>query len=111
MVLRISHDDVSFLLTSDLSQEGQIEILESEQWIGASILQLPQHATARSLNESFLEAVQAQVAVVQYESPNRRGDPDDEVLALLDDILVLETGTQGTLHLWTDGHTLWSRSE
>lgn len=111
MVLRVSYEDVSFLLTSDLSQEGQIEMLESGQWVGASVLQLPQHATARSLNESFLEAVQAQVAVMQYEFPNRRGDPDEDVLALLNDIQIMETGAQGTLHLWTDGRTLWAISE
>ena len=112
MVLRISYGDVSFLLTSDLSQEGQIELLDSGQWIGASVIQLPQHATIRSLNETFIDTVQAQVAIAQYEFPNGRGDPDADVLALLDDETILfETGEEGTRHLWTDGRTLWSVSE
>ncbi|GAB5490650.1 MAG: DNA internalization-related competence protein ComEC/Rec2 [Phototrophicaceae bacterium] len=112
MVLRISYGDVSFLLTSDLSQEGQIELLDSGQWIGASVIQLPQHATIRSLNETFIDAVRAQVAIAQYEFPNGRGDPDADVLALLDDETILfETGEEGTRHLWTDGRTLWSVSE
>lgn len=112
MVLRITYEDVSFLLTSDVSQEGQVEMVESGQWLGASVLQLPQHATSRSLNESFVANVQAQAVVVQYEFPNQRGDPDSDTLGLLDEVtMILETGEQGTLHLWTDGHTLWSISE
>lgn len=111
MVLRISYGDVSFLLTSDLSQTGQFTLLESGQWVGASVLQLPQHGTVRSLSQEFLDAVQSQVVVAQYDATNRRGDPDEGVLAMVNEQILLETGETGTLHLWTDGRTLWSLSE
>ncbi|MGB7338687.1 MAG: ComEC/Rec2 family competence protein [Phototrophicaceae bacterium] len=111
MVLRVSYGDVSFLLTSDVSQGGQIEMLESGQWIGASVMQLPQHGTTRSLNGSFYNAVQPQVVIAQYDEANRRGDPDSDVLFMLGDVPLFVTGDQGTLHLSTDGRTLWAISE
>ena len=111
MVLRVSYGDVSFLLTSDLSQGGQFELLESGQWVGASVMQLPQHGTVRSLSHEFLDAVHPQVVVAQYDATNRRGDPDNSILAMVSEQILLETGEGGTLHLWTDGRTLWSISE
>ncbi|MEM9955113.1 MAG: ComEC/Rec2 family competence protein [Chloroflexota bacterium] len=111
MVLRVSYGEVSFLLTSDVTQTGQFEMLDSGQWLGASVMQLPQHGTARSLNEQFYEVVNPQVVVVQYDEANRRDDPDSDVLLLTQDAQLFTTGEQGTLHLWTDGRTLWVVSE
>lgn len=111
MVLRLTYGEASFLLTSDISQEGQLELLEARQYPLATVMQLPQHGTVRSLNYQFLDTVQAQVVIAQYEATNRRGDPNPETLALLDTQLLLETGENGTLHLWTDGRTIWSVSE
>ncbi|MGJ3238449.1 MAG: ComEC/Rec2 family competence protein [Anaerolineae bacterium] len=111
LVLRVSYGDVSFLLTSDANINAQRAVLDSGQWLGASVLQLPQHATARSLDEAFYQAVQPQVVVVQYDPTNRRGDPDADVLAVVVDAVVFTTGETGPRHLWTDGRTLWSISE
>ena len=106
--MRLSYGDVSFLLTSDLSRVAQRELLARGVWPLADVMQLPQHATARSLSESFLEAVQPQVVVLQSDPANRRGDPDTSTLAMLDASLPLfRTDEQGVLHLWTDGQMLW----
>lgn len=107
IVLRITYGEVSFLLTSDLNIEGQQGLLEAGQWPQATVLQLPQHGTTRSLSLAFLEAVQPQVAIVQIDSANQRGDPDLDTLAMLPDIPVFRTDEMGTIHLWTDGTHLW----
>ncbi len=107
LVLRVSYGDVSFLLTSDVSQDGQAELLSAGQWPLATVLQLPRHGGARSLDSAFLEAVQPQVAIVHADRANRLGDPDPDTLALLGDTLVFRTDVRGPLHLWTDGTTLW----
>jgi competence protein ComEC len=112
LLLRLSYGDVSFLLTSDLSRVAQRELLARGVWPLADVMQLPQHGTARSLSESFLDAVQPQVVVLQSDPANRRGDPDTSTLALLDASLPLfRTDEQGALHLWTDGQTLWMLPE
>lgn len=107
LVLRLRYGDVSFLLTGDLSEEGQAALMVAGQWPLATVLQLPRHGSVRSLDEAFLDAVQPQVTVVQSDRANRLGDPDADTLALLGDLPLLRTDLTGTIHLWTDGKTLW----
>jgi competence protein ComEC len=111
LVLRFTYGDVSFLLTSDLSQEGQTALLESGIWPLATVMQLPKHGGIRSLNDAFLNAVQPQLVVLQSDRANRLGDPNPDTLAKLGDTPILRTDEGGTIHLWTDGSILWAVQE
>jgi beta-lactamase superfamily II metal-dependent hydrolase len=96
------------LFTSDVSTTGQQALLDAGQYPLADVLQLPQHATARSINGAFIEQVQPQVYLFHNDPANRRGDPDPDVIAGLDGSLpLLRTDQQGTVHLWSDGVNLW----
>jgi len=112
IVLRLSYGRISFLLTSDLSQEGQFELLDSENFPLATVMQLPQHATQRSLSEDFIAMVQPQAIVIQVDPANRRGDPNQDILNLIPEgIPILRTDEGGEVHMWTDGVELWSVQE
>ncbi len=106
MVLRVSYGDVSFLLTSDLSHSGQRAILDSGISAMATVLQIPQHGSSRAVDADFLKQVQPQVALLQNDIANRRGDPDPDTLAQFDGLPVFRTDELGTIHLSTDGKTL-----
>lgn len=110
MVLRVTYGEMALLLTSEAGRSLQELLLQGDIYPATNILQIPQNGTARSLSADFIEALAPQVALLQVDSANRRGDPDDGVLNLLDALpamRVLRTDEQGTLHLWTDGSTLW----
>lgn len=107
MVLRINYDEVSILLTSDVNQEAQQAMLTNDISPLASIIQIPQHATIRALDTEFLELAQPQVALIQIDKANRRGDPDGDTLSKLGDIPVFRTDELGTIHLSSDGKTVW----
>ena len=111
LVLKLSYGDVSFLLTSDISAEGQRSLIDGTSDPIASVMQLPQHGTSRSLDAGFLERVQPQVVLLQAEQGNPRGDPDDGILNSIDDLPLFRTDTMGTVHLWTDGATLWAQPQ
>jgi competence protein ComEC len=111
LVARLGYGDISFLLSGDLSATGQEALLEAGQWPSATVLQVPQHGGSDTLQQLFLEAVQPQLAILQADRSNRRGDPDPATLALLGDTPLLRSDELGTLHLWTDGHVLWYQSE
>jgi competence protein ComEC len=106
LVLRLTYGEVSFLLTGDLSVKGQEMLLDSGQWPLATVLQLPKHAAARSLNAAFWAAVQPSAAVVQIDPANQAGDPDGDVLRLLGAVPVYRTDHWGTVHFFTDGVSL-----
>lgn len=108
LVTRLSYGDVSFLLTGDISREGQQTLLDAGQWPLATVMQLPKHGSARTLDEDFLQAAQPQLVVFQSDRANRMSDPDADTLALLGDTPVYRTDQGGTIHLWTDGQELWA---
>jgi competence protein ComEC len=111
VALRVSYDEVSFLLTSDLSADAQQAIMDAGGWFTATVMQLPHHGAARSLDEDFLAMVQPSLIVAQIDPANRLGDPDSDTLTLLGDIPMLRTDEMGAAHLWTDGEELWAAGE
>ena len=106
LVLRVTYGDASFLLTSDLSSEGQRALLNQGVSLFTSVLQIPQHGTARAIDVRFLEAVQPQIALLQTDVANRRGDPDPDTLAKLGEIALFRTDELGAIHLSTDGRSI-----
>ncbi|HLU11658.1 MAG TPA: ComEC/Rec2 family competence protein [Oceanobacillus sp.] len=107
LVLRLSYGEVSFLLTSDTSRAAQQTLLEAGQLPLATVLQLPRGGA--TLDEGFFAATQAQLVVMQNNSASRQENPD--VLALVGNTPLFRTDQGGTIHLWTDGHNLWSVQE
>ncbi len=99
LVLRLTYGDVSFLLTSELSSDGQKALLKRGELVAASVLQMPEHGTA--LDRDFLAAVQPQVAIIGAEHP------DLDVLDQIGDVPLYRTDQGGTIHLSTDGRSLW----
>jgi beta-lactamase superfamily II metal-dependent hydrolase len=54
-----------------------------------------------------LRLVQPQVGLLQSDRANRRGDPDADILAMLGDIPIFRTDEHGTIHVSSDGKTIW----
>ncbi len=111
LVLRLTYGEAAFLFTSDLSVEGQADLLGAGYDPVAQVMQLPQHGTTRSLDAVFLGRVQPQVVLLQADATNRRGDPDPDVITRLQDyragIPLFRTDASGVVHIRTDGQTLW----
>ncbi len=106
MALLVTYGDASFILTSDLSVDGQREMLSNGVVEHATVLQVPQHGAARALDQNFLQAVAPQIALLQSDRANRRGDPDGDTLAMLNETRLFRTDKLGTIHLRTDGKTI-----
>ncbi len=100
LVLRLTYGDVSFLLTSELSTEGQKALVKRGELLTAAVLQVPAHGTA--LDRDFLAAVQPQLAIVGAEHP------DLDLLDQLGDVPLYRTDQGGTIHLSSDGRTYGS---
>jgi competence protein ComEC len=111
LVLRVTFGDISYLLASDVSAAGQAGLLDAGQWPLATVMQLPHHGAARSLDAAFLAATQPQLIVLQSDAANRLGDPNPDTLALLGNVPLYRTDEGGTIHTWTDGYELWIETE
>ncbi|MCY4073315.1 MAG: ComEC/Rec2 family competence protein [Chloroflexi bacterium] len=108
LVLRVKHGDVSILLTSDLSAAGQAVMLQGGVSPQASVFQIPQHGTVRAIDSQFLALAQPQIALLQSDIANRRGDPDPDIMSLFRDLAeekrLLRTDEMGTVHMISDGY-------
>ncbi|MCY4017938.1 MAG: ComEC/Rec2 family competence protein [Chloroflexi bacterium] len=107
LVLRVNHGDVSILLTSDLSAAGQAMMLQRGISPQASVFQIPQHGTVRAIDGQFLALAQPQIALLQSDIANRRGDPDPDIMSLFRDLdednRLFRTDEIGTIHMISDG--------
>jgi competence protein ComEC len=112
LVLRVSYGTMSFLLPGDATIETLMQVGETSD-LTSTVLSLPQHGTVRSLTSEFLALVQPSAVILQSDPANRRGDPDEAVLRLVEErgVPLLRTDLRGTIHFYTDGTRLWSTEE
>ncbi len=80
-VLKVSTGGESVLLTADIEQKAERELVQGlPDKLPASLLLVPHHGSRTSSSESFLSAVNPRIALVAAGYRNRFGHPKDEVL-------------------------------
>ncbi len=106
-MLRLSYGGASFLLTSEVSDKATRTLLNSGQYLGATVLQLP--SNGRVSPDEWRKAARPQVVVIEAEEGNQKAQPDDSLLKRLnaDQIPVYRTDRNGTIEIATDGKQLW----
>lgn len=107
VVVLISFDDIDILVPGDLEERGEGALagrygaeLESE------ILVAGHHGSNSSSTGGFLDAVNAEVAVISSGEDNPYGHPHDEVLQRLRfrGVEIYRTDLDGTIEIRTDGN-------
>jgi len=84
---------VSALLAGDIEAGQEQDLLQSGQALQADWLLVPHHGSATSSTQTFLDAVQPRVAIVQAGYRNRFGHPRPDVLKRYSDLGVLVVQT------------------
>ncbi len=83
IVLKVSFGKNDFLLTGDLTQEGENILVDSGENLEAEILKAGHHGSRSSSGEKFLDAVRPREAVISAGKNNSYGHPHREVLERL----------------------------
>ncbi|MCS6836074.1 MAG: ComEC/Rec2 family competence protein [Anaerolineae bacterium] len=107
LIVRLRYGEARILLLGDASIKAQEAVLQAQVAPSAQVVQLARHAGRDSLHKTFWALTGAQLAVVQIDPANRLGDPQPATLALIGETPLLRTDQRTTIHLWTDGQTLW----
>jgi competence protein ComEC len=110
VVLRLSLDRVSFLLTADIEQAAEFELIKQRAELASTVLKVAHHGSDTSTTPQFLAVVDPKVAIISV-GENRYGHPSDEVMKRLEPRLgsenIFRTDEQGTIEFITDGERLW----
>ncbi|GAH96997.1 unnamed protein product, partial [marine sediment metagenome] len=115
VVLHISMDEVSFLLTADIMWEAEFELITHRANLTSTVLKVAHHGSDTSTTAEFLAVVNPEVAVISVGDDNRFGHPTPEVMERLEEKLdpqqIYRTDELSTIEFITDGERLWVRIE
>ncbi len=111
VVLRLCAGDISFLLTGDIMEESERELLRERACPPVTVLKVAHHGSDTSTTPGFLAVADPRAAVICCGADNRHGHPAAEVLQRLEERIgarnVYRTDKNGTIDFVTDGERLW----
>jgi competence protein ComEC len=111
VVLKLTMGRAAILLTGDMGEEGEEDLIRSGTDLRAAVLKLGHHGSASSSSARFLDRVLPIVDVISVGANNRYGHPSQNVLERLDDDLILRTDRHGDISVSTDGQRLWIKTQ
>ena len=108
IVLKVTHQNISFLFTGDAERASELAILEAGFDLRATVLKVSHHGSESSTSYPFLRAVMPEYSVISVEKDNTYGHPSEAVLSRLRDAdsTVYRTDMQGHIVAASDGNTV-----
>ena len=97
IVLKVKDDKVSFLLTADITEETELNLITERANVDSTVLKVAHHGSYTTTSSQFLSVVTPQVAVISVGAENDYGHPSKEVLDRLADIPTYRTDQNGTI--------------
>jgi competence protein ComEC len=118
VVLRLSMGRASFLLTADIMEEAEFQLMANSADLSSTVLKVAHHGSNTSTTPQFLAVASPQVAVISSGKGNLFHHPSGEVMKRLEEKLGTggiyqtydkETYKHQTIEFITDGERLWVR--
>ena len=105
LVLRIDYGETSFLLTGDMEQDAEDDLVASGAPLDVDVLQVGHHGSETSTGYVFLNAVLPEIGVISVGEGNSYGHPHEAALSRLRDagVDVWRTDLSGTITITSNG--------
>lgn len=105
LVLMIEFGSTRFLLTGDMEQMAENDLLASGTDLKADVLKVGHHGSNTSTSAAFLDAVQPKYGVISVGSKNAHNLPDAGPISRMEErnIAIYRTDTMGTVVATSDG--------
>lgn len=115
IVLWVDTGKISFLLTGDIRQDKETELISQRAIPTSTVLKVAHHGSNTSTCEEFLNTASPQIAVISVGEENRFSHPNKELMERLEEKLgaenIYRTDKHGTIEFITDGKRLWVKKE
>jgi competence protein ComEC len=108
LALRLSYGAHSFLLTGDIDQRVEAEMIAQGLVVRSQVLKIAHHGGKSSSSAPLLDLARPAVAVISAGFENSYNDPHPEVLKRLAErhVLVLRTDLSGLIRIRSDGRRI-----
>jgi competence protein ComEC len=111
VVLRLTMGRMSFLLTADIMQMAEFELITRRANLTSTVLKVAHHGSDTSTSVEFLAVADPRIAVISAGKNNTFGLPNQVVVDRLERKLGVEnvyrTDEHGRIEFITDGERLW----
>ena len=99
VILRCEYENSSVLLTGDIGEEAELQLLADNAGLDCDLLKVAHHGSKHSLCSAFLETVTPRIAVISCGEDNPYGHPHEAVLQRLQNVgsAVYRTDLTGTV--------------
>ena len=107
IVLNLTYGEVKFLFTGDAEKEAEAEMVSRGDYLQAQILKVGHHGSDTSSTQSFVEAVNPEVAIISVGEKSQYGHPSATVVERYENagIDLYATKDHGTIIVETDGQS------
>ncbi|MBT5856279.1 DNA internalization-related competence protein ComEC/Rec2 [bacterium] len=105
IIVRLDYGKCSVLLTGDLEEEGELELLRYwPDYLDVEVLKVGHHGSKSSTTEPFLDRVSPKIGIVSAGRRNRYNHPHPSVIDRLKDrgIQILRTDQLGAIQIESD---------
>lgn len=108
LVLRVTYGNTRFLLTGDMEEVAERELVEAGVDLKADVLKVGHHGSASSTSYRFLRAVAPTYGVISLAAFNEYGHPHPDPLSrLMDaDVTIYRTDKMYDIVAYSDGETV-----
>lgn len=105
IVIKVTHEENSFLFTGDAEEISEKEMIEKGFSLVANVLKIAHHGSNSSTIQEFLDQVNPKYAIISVGEGNKYGHPDKIVMDRLKDrgTIVYRTDKNGTIVATSDG--------
>ncbi len=105
LVLKISDQQIDFLLMGDLPSEQEQVLLQQNINLESEVLKVGHHGSKYSSSDTFLQKVKPQLCVIEVGIDNKYGHPHQEAIERLQNhnCLIKQTKDLGTIRVFSDG--------
>lgn len=107
IAMRLQYGEISFLFTGDGEEQAENEMLNRKANLKSNILHAGHHGSKTSTTESFLRAVDPEIAIYSAGVGNQYGHPNPEFINRINsnETELYGTDIHGTILVETDGLT------
>jgi len=112
VVIRLDYGNESVMLTGDIEDEVEAELIINGASLSAQFLKVGHHGSKTSTSTKFLNAVNPQIAFIEVGANNRYGHPHPTIIERLENfgIKYYRTDRDGSSDLQLDGQNYLIRS-
>ena len=108
VVLYVSYESFSMLLTGDIGTDEEMELMNRYDLPHITVLKAAHHGSAYSNSRALLERLDPSYVIFSYGIGNSYGHPSPGVVDICKELgaYVCETAKSGAVQIWTDGTSL-----